>query len=241
MKYLKTYEGIIKASDASYLPINDEITKIVSDSLRKMSIYKKETMESLIDNVFNDIELIWTDLQDELDNFIDVKIERCNTIDFAGKNLNGVFFNAVSVLIKTPYYDLNEQEVYDVIDTNKRCEEVIGLDSKISGRDPKFYGISKNSTLVYYYVFNDCINFWEKVRYNTGEEKIYISLYHQKFGHEIYPITWEKTTEIKEDLLKDIKPKLRELGIAPIISYGGSVGCSGRKDIIDIKFFKLKV
>ena len=46
--------------------------------------------------------------------------------------------------------------------------------------------------------------------------------------------------ELKEALEKDIRPKLRELGYAPLISYGGSVGSSGKKDTIDIKFIKLK-
>jgi hypothetical protein len=65
MRYLKTYEGIIKASDASYLPVDDEITKIVSDCLNGLSIYPKENMQGIIDDVFNNIELIWTDLKDE--------------------------------------------------------------------------------------------------------------------------------------------------------------------------------
>jgi hypothetical protein len=240
MKYLKTYEGIIKASEATYLPVSDDIIKIVSDPLRNLSIYQKDYMQKIIDNVFDDIELIWTDLKDELDNVLSVGIERCNTRDDVGKNLNDVIFNRLLVLMQTPYHDLNEQEVYAVIDANKRCEEITGSESTLSGRDPKYYGISKYSTLGYYYEFNDCINFWEKVRYNTGEEQIRISLYHFKYGSKIMPITWEKTLQIKDKLEQDIKPKLRELGIAPIISYGGSVGASGKKDTIDIKFFKLK-
>jgi len=240
MRYLKTYEGIIKASDATYLPVDDEITKIVSDCLNDLSIYPEENMQGIIDDVFNNIELIWTDLKDELDNVLSVHIERCNTRDDVGKNLNGTIFNRLLVLLQTPYHDLNEQEVYAIIDTNKRCEEITGSESTLTGRDPKYYGMSKYATLGYYYEFNDCINFWEKVRYNTGEEQISISLYHFKYGSKVMPITWEKTLKIREELEQDIKPKLRELGIAPIISYGGSVGSSGRKDTIDIKFFKLK-
>ena len=238
MKYLKTYEGIIKASEATYLPVSDDIIKIVSDSLRSLSIYEKDYMQKIIDNVFDDIELIWTDLRDEMDNVLSVGIERCNTNDVAGKNLNGTIFNRLLVLLQSPVRDLSQEEVYKVIETNKRCEEI--TESTPSGRDPRFYGMSKYSTIGYYYEFNDCINFWEKVRYNTGEEQIRISLYHFKYGSKIMPITWEKTLKIKDKLEQDIKPKLRELGIAPIISYGGSVGASGRKDTIDIKFFKLK-
>jgi hypothetical protein len=238
MRYLKTYEGIIKASEATFLPISDDIIKIVNTCLNELQIYSKKDMQNIIDNVFDDIELIWTDLKDELDNVLNVSIERCNTRDDVGKNLNGVIFNRLLVLLQTPYYDLGEQEVYAVIDTNKRCEEI--TDSTLSGRDPKYYGISKNSTLGYYYEFNDCINFWEKVRYNTGEELISISLYHQKFGVQIFPIQWKKTLEIKEDIYECLRPKLKEIGIAPIISYGGSVGATGKKDTIDIKFFKLK-
>jgi len=238
MKYLKTYEGIIKASEATYLPVSDDIIKIVSDPLRSLSIYEKDYMQKIIDNVFDDIELIWTDLRDEMDNVLSVGIERCNTNDVAGKNLNGTIFNRLLVLLQSPVRDLSQEEVYKVIETNKRCEEI--TESTPSGRDPRFYGMSKYSTIGYYYEFNDCINFWEKVRYNTGEEQIRISLYHFKYGSKIMPITWEKTLKIKDKLEQDIKPKLRELGIAPIISYGGSVGASGRKDTIDIKFFKLK-
>jgi hypothetical protein len=234
MRYLKTYEGIIKASDASYLPVDDEITKIVSDCLN--GLYPKENMQGIIDDVFNNIELIWTDLKDELDNVLSVNIERCNTRDDVSKNLNGIIFNRLLVLLQTPYHDLNEQEVYAIIDTNKRCEEIIGSESTLSGRDPKYYGMSKYATLGYYYEFNDCINFWEKVR----EEQISISLYHFKYGSKVMPITWEKTLKIREELDKCIRPKLRELRIAPLISYGGSVGASGRKDTIDIKFIKLK-
>lgn len=238
MRYLKTYEGIIKASDATYLPVSDEIIKIISDSSRKLSIYDKNNMQKIIDNVFDDIELIWIDLKDELDNVLSIGSERCNTNDVAGKNLNGVIKNRLLVLIQSLKYDLTQQEVFDVIETNKRCEEI--TESTLTGRDPYYYGVPKYSTFGYYYEFNDCINFWEKVRYNTGEEHIRVSLYHFKYGSKIMPITWEKTLKIKEQLEEDIKPKLRELGIAPIISYGGSVGASGRHDVIDIKFFKLK-
>lgn len=238
MKYLKTYEGIIKASEATYLPVSDDVIKIVSDSLRSLSIYEKDYMQKIIDNVFDDIELIWTDLKDELDNVLSVGIERCNTNDVAGKNLNGTIFNRLLVLLQSSVRDLSQEEVYKVIETNKRCEEI--TESTPSGRDPRFYGMSKYSTIGYYYEFNDCINFWEKVRYSTGEEQISISLYHFKYGSKIMPITWEKTLKIKDKLEQDIKPKLRELGIAPIISYGGAVGWSGKHDTIDIKFFKLK-
>jgi hypothetical protein len=238
MKYLKTYEGIIKASDATYLPVDDEITKIVSDCLNNLSIYPEENMQGIIDDVFNNIELIWTDLKDELDNVLSVGIERCNTNDVAGKNLNGTIFNRLLVLLQSPVRDLSQEEVYKVIETNKRCEEI--TESTPSGRDPRFYGMSKYSTVGYYYEFNDCINFWEKIRYNTGEEQISISLYHFKYGSKVMPITWEKTLKIREGLEQCIRPKLRELRIAPLISYGGSVGASGRKDTIDIKFIKLK-
>lgn len=238
MRYLKTYEGIIKASEGTYLPISDDIIKIVNTCLNELQIYSKKDMQNIIDNVFDDIELIWIDLKDELDNVLNVSIERCNTRDDVGKNLNGIIFNRLLVLLQTPYYDLGEQEVYAVIDTNKRCEEI--TDSTISGRDPEYYGISKNSTLGYYYEFNDCINFWEKVRYSNGEEQIRINLYHFKYGYKVMPITWEKTLKIKEQLEQNIRPKLKEIGIAPIISYGGSVGAGGKKDTIDIKFFKLK-
>ena len=54
------------------------------------------------------------------------------------------------------------------------------------------------------------------------------------------PITWEKTLKIKEDIYKHLRSKLREIGISPLISYGGSVGASGKKDTIDIKFIRLK-
>lgn len=238
MRYLKTYEGIIKASDATYLPVSDEIIKIISDSSRKLSIYDKNNMQKIIDNVFDDIELIWIDLKDELDNVLSIVSERCNTNDVVGKNLNGVIKNRLLVLMQAPKYDLNQQEVEMVLNTNKRCEEI--TESTLTGRDPYYYGIPKYSTFGYYYEFNDCINFWEKVRYNTGEEHIRVSLYHFKYGYKVMPITWEKTLKIKEQLEEDIRPKLRELGIAPIISYGGSVGAGGRHDIIDMKFFKLK-
>lgn len=238
MIYLKTYEAIIKASEANYLPVSDDIIKIISDSSRKLSIYDKNNMQKIIDNVFDDIELIWTDLEDELDNVLSIGSERCNTDDVAGKNLNGVIKNRLLILLQAPTRDLNNDEVEMVINTNKRCEEI--TESTLTGRDPRFYGISRYSTIGYYYEFNDCINFWEKVTYNTGEEHIKMSLYHFKYGSKIMPITWEKTLKIKEQLEQDIKPKLRELGIAPIISYGGSVGASGRHDTIDIKFFKLK-
>lgn len=238
MIYLKTYEAIIKASEANYLPVSDDIIKIISDSSRKLSIYDKNNMQKIIDNVFDDIELIWTDLEDELDNVLSIGSERCNTDDVAGKNLNGVIKNRLLILLQAPTRDLNNDEVEMVINTNKRCEEI--TESTLKGRDPRFYGISRYSTIGYYYEFNDCINFWEKVTYNTGEEHIKMSLYHFKYGSKIMPITWEKTLKIKEQLEQDIKPKLRELGIAPIISYGGSVGASGRHDTIDIKFFKLK-
>ena len=238
MRYLKTYEGIIKASEATYLPVSDDIIKIISDSSRQLSIYDKNNMQKIIDNVFDDIELMWTDLKDELENVLSIGSERCNTNDVAGKNLNGVIKNRLLILLQAPTRDLNNDEVEMVINTNKRCEEI--TESTLSGRDPYYYGISRFSTLGYYYEFNDCINFWEKVRYNTGEEHIRVSLYHFKYGSKIMPITWEKTLKIKDQLEQDIKPKLRELGIAPIISYGGSVGSSGRHDTIDIKFFKLK-
>ena len=68
MRYLKTYEGIIKASEATYLPVSDDIIKIISDSSRQLSIYDKNNMQKIIDNVFDDIELMWTDLKDELEN-----------------------------------------------------------------------------------------------------------------------------------------------------------------------------
>jgi hypothetical protein len=238
MRYLKTYEGIIKASETTYVNINEDILKIIFECLNDLSIYPKENMQRIIDDVFNDIELIWTDLKDELDNVLSVGIERCNTRDEVGKNLNGIIFNRLLVMLQAPYHDLNEQEVYSIIDTNKRCEEI--TDSTISGRNPKYYGMSKYSTLSYYYEFNDCINFWEKVRYSTGEQLISISLYHQRFGSQIFPIQPERTLKIKEALEKDIRPKLRELGYAPLISHGGSVGSSGKKDTIDIKFIKLK-
>jgi hypothetical protein len=239
MRYLKTYEGIIKESDA-YLRIDDEISKIVSDSLRSLSIYEKNYMQRLIDNVFDDVEIIWTDLKDELNDVLSVGIERCNTKDVAGKNLNGVIFNRLLVLLQTPYKDLSIEEVYSIIDTNKRCEEITGCKSTISGQDPKYYGMSKYSTLGYNYEFNDCINFWKKVRYSTGEERISISLYHQKFGSQIFPIQPETTFKIEEKLIQDLRPKLRELGILTNISHGGSVGASGKKDTIDISFYKLK-
>jgi hypothetical protein len=238
MRYLKTYEAIIKASEANYLPVSDDIIKIVSESLRSLSIYDKNNMQKIIDNVFDDIELMWTDLKDELENVLSIVYERCNTDDVAGKNLNGVIKNRLLILLQAPTRDLDEDEVEMVINTNKRCEEI--TESTLSGRDPRFYGISRYSTFGYYYEFNDCINFWEKVRYNTGEEHIKVSLYHQRFGAEIFPIQSEKTLKTKEQLEQDIRPKLKELGIAPIISYGGSVGASGKHDTIDIKFFKLK-
>lgn len=238
MKYLKTYEGIIKASEATYVNINEDILKIIFECLNDLSIYSKENMQRIIDDVFNDIELIWTDLKDELDNVLSIGIERCNTHDLVGKNLNGIIFNRLLVLLQAPVRDLSQEEVSKVINTNKRCEEI--TESTLSGRNPKFYGVSKYITFGYYYEFNDCINFWEKIKYSTGEESISISLYHFKYGSKIMPITWEKTLKIKESLEKNIKPKLREIGYAPLISYGGSVGSSGKKDTIDIKFIKLK-
>lgn len=238
MKYLKTYEGIIKASEASYLPVDYEISKIVSDCLNTLEIYPKKDMQGIIDNVFNDIELIWTDLKDDMEDILSITPERCNTSDLAGENLNGIIFNRLLILLQAPVTDLDQDEVFKVIETNKRCEEI--TESTLSGRDPRFYGISKYTTFGYYYEFNECINFWENVKYTNGEESISISLYHFKYGSKIMPITWEKTLKIKEDIYKHLRSKLSEIGISPLISYGGSVGASGKKDTIDIKFIRLK-
>jgi hypothetical protein len=244
MKYLKTYEGIIKFSESSSIPINDEITKIVSDCLNTLKIYQKENMQTIIDNVLNDIELIWTDLKDELENILSIKIERKNLslswntdIDYSG------FFKGLKVLIESNIRDLTQEEVYRVIETNKRCEEI--TESKLMGRGDNFTNVSKYTRFAYYYEFDDCINFWEKIRYNTGEELISISLHHQRsliFGVEpkILPITWDKTLQIKEDIYKYLRPKLKEIGIAPLISSGSSVGSNGKHDTLDIKFVKLK-
>jgi len=48
MKYLKTYEGIIKYSESSSIPVNDEITKIVNDCLNTLKIYQKENMQTIV-------------------------------------------------------------------------------------------------------------------------------------------------------------------------------------------------
>jgi hypothetical protein len=42
MRYLKTYEGIIKASEATYLPISNDIIKIVNTCLNELQIYSKK-------------------------------------------------------------------------------------------------------------------------------------------------------------------------------------------------------
>lgn len=81
MKYIKEYNENLDKFDP-------EVIKIISECLNSLNIYKREDMQSIIDDSFNNIEIKWLDLGDEF-NDISIGTERCNSSDVVGKNLNG--------------------------------------------------------------------------------------------------------------------------------------------------------
>lgn len=110
--------------------------------------------------------------------------------------------------------------------TDSECSKI--LPTIISGRDPKWYGLSKNGVFVYYYQFDDIINFWELRassydKPNCYKSEIDISLYHMKKGQLVFPADFNYTLEIKSKIDSIIRPKLLELRLAPIFSYGVKV------------------
>lgn len=195
---------------------DQRVVDIVLKYLNDNNILSFNDFNNVVESNFYTIQEIWTDLVDNIDD-ASVHFHLTNNLDVK----EGIIPNNqldVRLTINSP----NSDTFQKTSDAQFRCL------NNFSGSSKCIVVSSKDPSLTYFtYVHDMIMRFW-----TVG--------YQNSINISLYDNNWNETCRIVKDINSSVNTQLKEIGYFCVMSYGGSCGYSGIKDVIDIKIHKLR-